>query len=84
MNTDRTTSDYKRTALGIPKATGVSASGTTEFGNDGVYRYLRNEMACLVGGNWGYSSNAGVFAMHLNNYRTSSYYGVGARASYLV
>lgn len=84
FSTVRTDAAYKRTALGIPKATGVSASGTTEFGNDGVYRYLRNEMACLCGGYWSYSSNAGVFAMDLSHPRTSSYNSVGGRASFLV
>lgn len=84
MNTDRATTDYKRTALGIPRAAGVSASGTTEFGNDGVYRYLRNEMACLCGGHWGGSSYAGVFAMYLYNYRANSRSDVGGRASFLV
>jgi len=84
MSTTRTTAEYKRTALGIPKATGVSASGTTEFGNDGVYRYLRNEMACQCGGNWSYTSYAGAFAMHLYYYRTTSLDLVGGRASFLV
>lgn len=84
MNTDRTNITYKKTALGIPNATGHSGSGTTEFGNDGVYRYLRNEMACLCGGSWGDSSYAGVFAMFLSSYRTDSNNAVGGRASFLV
>lgn len=81
MSTDRTSATYKRTAVGIPLATGVSGSGTTEFGNDGVYRYLRNEMACQCGGNWSTTSYAGVFAMHLYVYRTYSDSQVGGRAS---
>jgi len=84
MNTDRTTATYKKTSLGIPTDSGVSAAGTTEFGNDGLYRYLRNEMACLVGAFWGSSSYAGVFAMYLSYYRTRSHDTVGGRASYLV
>lgn len=84
MSTDRASDTFKRTALGIPLATGVSASGTTEFGNDGIYRYLRNEMACRCGGSWGYSSNAGAFAMYLVAYRADSDDNVGGRASYLV
>ena len=36
-------------------------------------------MACLVGGNWSNSSNAGVFAMNLNNNRTNSNNNVGGR-----
>ncbi len=84
MSTDRSNIAYKKTALGIPNDTGHSGSGTTEFGNDSVYRYLRNEMACLCGGNWGYSSNAGVFTMYLDAYRTNSNAAVGGRACVLV
>ena len=80
MSTDRTTDAYKRTALGIPLATGVSGSGTTEFGNDGIYRYLRSDMACQCGGSWSYSSDAGAFAMTLSSYRAYSSFYTGARA----
>jgi hypothetical protein len=73
-----------RTALGICTADGHTASGTTEFGNDGIYRYLRDQMVPLVGGSWGDGSRAGVFTVgvgssfaHSNNY-------VGSRASVLV
>jgi len=84
MSTTRTSDEYRRTAIGIPTATGVSASGTTEFGNDYLYKYTRNELACVCGGSWSYTSAAGVFAMSLFNYRTYSGDGVGGRASYLV
>lgn len=84
MSTDRATNDYKRTAAGIPSVLGVSGSGTTEFGNDYLYKYTRNEMACIVGGLWGGTSDAGVFAMNLYHSRTYSNYAVGCRASYLV
>lgn len=84
MSTDRASDAFKRTSIGIPLAAGVSASGTTEFGNDGVYRYLRNEMACLRGGHWYDSSAAGVGAVYLYYARTASAYTFGARASYLV
>jgi hypothetical protein len=81
MNTDRTTAEYKRTSVGIPLASGVSSVGTTEFGNDGIYRYLRNEMACLVGGHWGAPSYAGLACLTLSTYRTTSNTTVGGRAS---
>jgi hypothetical protein len=84
MSTDRTSSTYKRTALNIPLSIGVSGSGTTEFGNDGLYRYLLDQMACLCGASWSNSSNAGVFAMTLSYYRTHSSDSVGGRASYIV
>ncbi len=84
MSTDTNSADYKKTAVGIPLGDGVDSSGTTQFGNDGIYRYLRNEMACLCGGDWGSSSIAGAFAMSLSGYRTSSDSVVGGRACVLV
>lgn len=84
FSTDRNSNDYKRTSIGMPLATGVSSSGTTEFGNDGLYRYLRDQMACLVGLYWGSGSVAGVFGAYLNNARHSSSDTVGGRASYNV
>lgn len=38
-----------------------------------------NMKACIVGGNWSNNSNAGVFAMNLNNNRTNSNNNVGCR-----
>ncbi len=84
MDADTNSNNYKKTSVGIPLQTGVSSSGTTQFGNDGIYRYLRNNMACISGGSWGDSSVAGLFAMILNNSRTNSHNAVGGRASYLV
>lgn len=84
MSTVRTSNDYKKTSLGMPISTGVSAGGTTEFGNDGLYKYLRNEMACRCGLTWGIGSLAGVFSMALNNARSNSNDNVGGRASYNV
>ena len=84
MNTNRATADYRKTALGIPTNDGVSSSGTIEFGNDGIYRYLRNEMACLCGGYWGAGSDAGVFTVYLGLFRTNASYYVSGRACVLV
>lgn len=81
FSTDRASDTYKRTSLGIPLAIGVSGAGTTEFGNDGIYRYLRNEMACRVGGDWGNSSYAGLFCVHLSHSRADSGSYTGGRAS---
>ena len=84
MSTDRNSTDYKRTALGIPTANGASSGGITEFGNDGIYRYLRDQMACLVGADWLHGSLAGSFTATLSNARSSSSSDGGARASVLV
>ena len=43
-----------------------------------------DSMACLCGGNWSNSSNAGAFAMNLDGYRTDSGSGAGGRASVFV
>lgn len=83
-SSDRTTDAYKRTQNGIPLALGVSSAGTTEFGNDGLYRYLRNEMAVLRGGYWSTSSHAGALAMTLGDARTYSLSNVGGRACRIV
>jgi hypothetical protein len=84
LSTDTTSATYKQTAIGIPLATGVSAAGTTEFGNDGLYRASVDQLAVLLGGDWTYTSYAGVFCMILNGARTHSHNLVGGRASFLV
>lgn len=83
MSTDRLSAAYKRTMFGIPAATGVSATGTTDFGNDGFYRNLVDQMACIRGGRWANSSVAGVAAVLLSDARAISHDSVGGRASFL-
>ena len=80
MNTDRTTDEYRMTQLGIPLATGVSSSGTTEFGNDGFWRNLVNQLAVVRCGAWSYSLDSGPLAMLLNGTRTHSSSNVAGRA----
>ncbi|MFA7029990.1 MAG: hypothetical protein WC179_06955 [Candidatus Cloacimonadaceae bacterium] len=83
FNTDRNSAAYKRASIGIPLVAGISAGGTTDFGNDAIYRYLRHDLAVLAGGDWGDTSNAGVGAVTLLYSRTNSYGSVGVRASFL-
>ncbi|QDF29000.1 reverse transcriptase/maturase family protein [Halarcobacter anaerophilus] len=46
----------------------------------GQYNNMKNDsVACQCGGNWSNSSNAGAFAMNLNNNRTNSNNNVGGR-----
>ena len=82
FSTDKNSFTYKQTSIGIPLASGIG--GTVEFGNDGLYRHLVDQLAVLVGGHWNNSSTAGVFAMYLNTVRSTSYDNVGGRASFLV
>ncbi len=71
MSSDISSEAYKRTCNGIPVALGKSTGGSTKFGNDYLYEKWRNQLACIVGGNWNNYSNAGAFALNLNNARTS-------------
>jgi len=84
MSDDIYSKDYIKTCMGIPRTKALSDNSNERFAKAGVYRYARNELACLVGGNWGNSSNAGVFAMYLYNNRTYSSNTVGGRASVIV
>lgn len=84
FSTDKNTAIYKQTSIGIPLAAGISATGTVEFGNDGLYRALVDQLSVVVGGYWNYAAVSGVFAMALNNVRSNSYDNGGGRASFLV
>ena len=82
FSTDKNTATYKQTSIGIPLAAGIG--GTVEFGNDGLYRHLVDQLSVLGGGRWDDTSGAGVFCVSLGNVRSNSYDGVGGRASFLV
>jgi hypothetical protein len=84
FSTDTTSATYKQMSIGIPLANGVSAAGTTEFGNDGLYRASVDQLAVPLGGSWDHTSYAGVFCMTLASTRTNSDGAVGGRASFLV
>lgn len=75
---------YKRTALGVPQAAAMGASGINRFGQDYYYQYIRNELALIVSANWSHGSNAGVWARYWGHTRGNSDTNVGCRAaSYL-
>ena len=80
-STDRNSADYKQSACGLGSSNGHSASGTTEFGNDGQYHDNKNNLQPLVSGHWNHSGGAGVFYVPLSDHRTYSNHGVGFRAS---
>ena len=81
---DRTTNAYKIDSLGLPhNDNAVSVAGSNRFGNDGFWRYQRNEMALIVFCTWDSSLFSGPRCRHLSNVRAHSTYTVGGRA-YLV
>ncbi len=81
FSTDTNSKEYKVGSACVPTSSGISSSGTSLFGNDGLYRYLRHGLVPIVGGNWSYSSLAGVFALNLGDYSSASGNDVGGFAS---
>lgn len=72
------------TGAGQPLPTGVSAAGSSLFGADYYYQYVRNEFCLRAGGSWSVGSDAGVWAVNWSDARASSSGSVGFRAaSYL-
>jgi len=78
---DRNSTVYKISSLGLALDNGTDDTGTTEFGNDRIYEYHRENLTVLVSSDWNNTSVAGVFCVDLNNSRASSYASVGFRAS---
>ena len=72
--------ELRRACAGLPLLTGVSAAGTNQFGQDGLYRYWRMNLLPLSGATWDYVSDAGVFARHLGTASSSSSNSVGGSA----
>jgi hypothetical protein len=72
LSPDITGNDFEILQLGLPVSGGASSGGTNLFGSDYFYQYIRNELCVLAGGYWAYGSNAGVFSVALNYYRTLS------------
>lgn len=79
-NFDPADIDYIRTMSGIALAAGYSGSGTNLFGRDGNYRFNRENLFPIVGGNWFRGSLAGVFTRGWNNWRSSDSANPGFRA----
>jgi hypothetical protein len=74
------------TGLGFPRdSNGMDTTGTDLFGKDYYYQYIRNELCLISCAGWGNNSNAGVWDVDWDLYRSYSYNGVGFRvACYLV
>lgn len=72
-------------SLGLPQDQGASTAGSSLFGSDYFYQYIRNELCLLSGLNWSYGTNAGVWAVDLGSARgySGGYVGFCA-ASYPV
>lgn len=77
--------DWLLASLGLPLPLGVSSGGTSRYGNDYFYQYIRNELCVISGVHWYYGSSAGPWAVNLLHSRAGANGGVGfAAASYPV
>jgi len=79
-------SGWLRTGLGMPLATGISdgTSGSSLFGADHWYQYIRNDLCLILGADWSFWSASGAWASHWSHTRGYSGNNVGFRAaSYL-
>lgn len=72
-------------SLGLPQDQGASTAGSSLFGSDYFYQYIRNELCPLSGMGWSLGAPAGVWAVALNNPRGYSSVSLGfCAASYPV
>lgn len=82
ISADTSGSEWLLAGLGFPKgADGIDTSGSTVFGQDYFYQYIRNELCLLSGGRWSTDSGAGVWASTWSNNRSPSDHAVGFRAA---
>ena len=72
---------YLRSCCGIGATSGMSASGTSLFGNDGNYRYGIANLFPLAAGGWSGGAGAGVFCRFWGLPRSNGSIDVGFRAS---
>lgn len=72
---------WARAGAGLPRAAGMSTSGTNTFGLDYYYQYITNEMCPIAGGYWVYGSAAGVWFLALGAVRGASGNNGGFRAA---
>jgi hypothetical protein len=79
FSADMNNAQQRAACAGIPRATGVSATGTNEYG-DGLLRYWTTNMIPIVGGAWSDGGFAGVGALHVVTASSNSDVGVGGCA----
>lgn len=85
MTNPSTTKPVSAAALNKLKALGLFplVSGSANFGADGFWYNLAIESIPIRGGAWSLGALAGVFALYLNDVRTSASANVGARPAFV-
>ena len=88
FNATKGSDHWKLSCLGVPFMAGATqgtSGGYEEFGNDVIYyvNYKTNHLMLLLGGDYGASAGAGVFAQDLGYSRTDSSQVCGSRLAIL-
>lgn len=76
-DTTTTSNAYRLDSVGIPLSMGGAPA---RFGGDALYKYSTASMCPLVGGDWGNSSLAGVWARNWSSARSATNNNTGGRA----
>lgn len=77
LSVSTTGNAWAATCFGIARDVGVSASGTSEFGNDSFTDARLNECFPMVGGTWLRGPAAGVWLRSLSLARSASFDSIG-------
>jgi hypothetical protein len=59
----------------------LSSGGINLLGNDGLYRYTRENLYVLFGADWYFASSAGVFSRYFSRWRSDSSTGFSFRSA---
>jgi hypothetical protein len=73
--------DYLRSCVGIAALTGMSGSGTNQFGNDGNHRNGRANQVPLASGDWAINATTGIFYRDWRYGRSASFAAYGFRSA---
>jgi hypothetical protein len=73
--------DYLRSCVGIGAISGMSATGTNQFGNDGNYQYGVANQVPLAAGYWHSAAGAGVFYRGWDYFRSGVSSVIGFRCA---
>jgi hypothetical protein len=73
--------DYLRSCVGIAALTGMSSTGTNQFGNDGNHRNGRANQVPLASGDWAINATTGIFYRDWRYGRSASFAAYGFRSA---
>lgn len=72
--------DWVKTGIAVIKSgAAIDGIGTNQFGKDYYYQHIQNELCLVSCGDWDHSTNAGVWYLNWNDYRTLSSNAAGGR-----